>query len=410
LKYSDDELYKFYQELQELWFFENWILVIVWDHRKMNPAEEWESDIFWPNRYTRSVATVVWSWIQPGLEKSWLIQHTDFYNSLKRLVWSWYVEVDNMYNDIFTQERNRNWWITNSEFYENNRYTVSSYSWDIFLFKNLSNLPKDNPVYDYFSSYISFEFWNKDGVSVESENTWNNIIFIWHRWFTENAPENTLESFLQAKESWADWIEFDVSYTKDFENIVVHWDFLYASNCNKYRVWSLNFDRIQKNCKIKNWEKYMKLQKMLELIDGLFDYYFLEIKVYNEKLWAQQALEAIQTVKDLNMQDRVIFISYSDSAREILEQDPDIIYWRDTFNMDDLDFIWENNSKYFLAPYDMLTPEIVDRANSLWKKVVTYTVNETWDFQSMRDLWINIIMTDEINLLKNYYSEATINP
>jgi len=149
---------------------------------------------------------------------------------------------------------------------------------------------------------------------------------------------------------------------------------------------------------------------MLELIDGLFDYYFLEIKVYNEKLWAQQALEAIQTVKDLNMQDRVIFISYSDSAREILEQDPDIIYWRDTFNMDDLDFIWENNSKYFLAPYDMLTPEIVDRANSLWKKVVTYTVNETWDFQSMRDLWINIIMTDEINLLKNYYSEATINP
>ena len=146
----------------------------------------------------------------------------------------------------------------------------------------------------------------------------------------------------------------------------------------------------------------MKLQKMLELIDWLFDYYFLEIKVYNEKLWAEQALEAIQTVKDLNMQDRVIFISYSDAAREVLDADPDIIYWWDTFDINDLDFIWENNSKYFLAPYDILTPEIVQKARDLWKEVVTYTVNETWDFQAMKDLWVNIIMSDRVDLLQEY--------
>ena len=398
LKYSDDELYKFYQKLDDLGFFEDWILVIVWDHRKMEAAEEWESELFWPNRYTRSVATVVWSWINPWTINWELVQHTDFYNSLRRLLWSWYVYVDSMYNDIFTQETSRNWWITNSEYYENNRYTVSSHSWDIFLFKNLSNLWKDNPIYDYFSSYLSFEFWNQN----IKDDSWDNIKFIWHRWAIENSPENTLESFLEAKELWADWIEFDVSYTKDFENVVVHWDLLYASNCKNLKVGDLNFDRIQKNCTIKNGEKYMKLQKMLELIDWLFDYYFLEIKVYDEKLWAQQALEAIQTVKDLNMQDRVIFISYSDAAREVLESDPDIIFWRDTFDVKDLDFIWENSSKYFLAPYDMLTSEIVERAKLLWKEVVTYTVNETWDFQAMKDLGVNIIMTDKINLLKDY--------
>ena len=148
----------------------------------------------------------------------------------------------------------------------------------------------------------------------------------------------------------------------------------------------------------------MKLQKMLELIDWLFDYYFLEIKVYNEKLWAQQTMDVIQTVKDLNMQDRVIFISYSDAAREVLDADPDIIYWWDTFNMDDLDFIWDNNSKYFLAPYDILTPEIVQKARDLWKEVVTYTVNETWDFQAMKDLWVKIIMSDRVDLLQEYNS------
>ena len=146
----------------------------------------------------------------------------------------------------------------------------------------------------------------------------------------------------------------------------------------------------------------MKLQKMLELIDWLFDYYFIEIKVYDEKLWAQQAMEAIQTVKDLNMQDRVIFISYSDSARVVLDSDPDIIYGWDTFDVNDLDFIWENNSKYFLAPYDSLTSEIVQKARNLWKQVVTYTVNETWDFQAMKDLWVNIIMSDRIDLLQKY--------
>jgi hypothetical protein len=78
---------------------------------------------------------------------------------------------------------------------------------------------------------------------------------------------------------------------------------------------------------------------MLELVDGLFEYYFLEVKVYDEDLAEEQTLDAIQTVKDLNMQDRVIFISYSNTAREVLNSDPDIIYGWDTFEINDLDFI-----------------------------------------------------------------------
>jgi hypothetical protein len=39
------------------------------------------------------------------------------------------------------------------------------------------------------------------------------------------------------------------------------------------------------------------------------------------------------------MQDRVIFISYSDVAREVLSSDPDIIFGRDTYDVNDLDFI-----------------------------------------------------------------------
>ena len=188
LQYSDEELYRFYQKLQKIWFFDDWILIILWDHRKMNPAEEWERELFWSNRYTKSVATVVWSWIQP-----W----TDFYDSLKVLLWHWPVKIDKTYNDVFSDNAQRNWWITNAEFYEINRYAVSLIDWESFLFRNLSNLLwKNEEVYNYFSSYLWFEFWSNNVLSEED----NSIKLIWHRWSIDNFPENTLQSFLSAKE------------------------------------------------------------------------------------------------------------------------------------------------------------------------------------------------------------------
>lgn len=400
LQYSDEELYRFYQQLQKIWFFDNWILVIVWDHRKMNPAEAWERELFWSNRYTKSVATVVWSWIQPWTVNSNIIQHTDFYNSLKVLLWVWPVKIDKTYNDVFSDKVQRNRWLTNAEFYEINRYAVSLSNWESFLFRNLSNLLwKNEEVYNYFSSYLWFEFWDNRGYYTGEDDS---LKLIWHRWSIDDSPENTLQSFLSAKEKWAAWIEFDVSYTKDKQNIVVHWEELYSSNCTKLKVWDYTLDWIKKNCTIINWEKYRTLKEMLEMVDWLFDYYFLEIKVYDEKLWVEQTLDAIQTVRDLNMLDRVIFISYSDSARETLNSQQDIIFWRDTFNMNDLNNLEKTNSKYFLAPYNMLTPEIIDKVKLSWKNVATYTVNETWDFQTIIDMWVNIIMTDKIDLLKEY--------
>ena len=401
LQYSDEELYRFYQELEEIWFFDSWILVIVWDHMKMNPAEEWERELLWNNWYAKSVATVVWSGIQPWTVNSNIIQHTDFYNSLKVLLWHWSLKIDKTYNDIFSDNAQRNRGITNAEFYEINRYTVSSLDSEPFLFRNISTLLwKNDEVYNYFSSYLWFEFWKNK--AYDGDEFDNSIKLIWHRWSIDDSPENTLQSFLSAKEKRASWIEFDVSYTKDMQNIVVHWNELYASNCTKLKVWNYTLDRITKNCTIINWEKYKTLKEMLEMIDGLFDYYFLEIKVYDESLWAQQTQEIIQTVRDLNMLDRVIFISYSEVAREVLNSQLDIIFGWDTFEMDDLDFIWDNNSKYFLTPYELLTPEIVDKAKSLWKEVVTYTVNDVKNYQKMKDLWIKIIMTDRLDLLQGY--------
>ena len=397
LKYADDSLYQFYQWLSEIWFFDNWILIILWDHRKMNPPEDWESEIFWKNRYTRAVATVVWSWIN-AWEINWnIIQHTDFYNSLKVLVWSWEVEIDKTYNDVFSGRNNRKRWITSARYFTNNKYTVSI-QWETWAtFNSISLFDGDRDIYEYLVSYIKFQLWSEKKTYYKDKT-----ILIWHQWARKYTTENTLQSFMIAKSQWARGIEFDVSYTKDKRNIVAYGDHFYGSDCQDLKIRDYWFDWIKENCNLDNWEKYRELGDMLELIDWMFDYCFLEIKVDDESLGKQQTLDAIQTVKDHNMQDRVIFISYSDTAKETLNSDPDIIFGRDTFSVNEVDYIWKNNSKYFLAPYDMLTSDIVQKAKLAWKEVVTYTVNETWDFQAMKDLWIDIILTDKLKLLQFY--------
>ena len=396
LKYSDEELYEFYQWLQEIWFFDDGILIVVWDHRKMTWAQQWESEILWDNRASRTVATVIGSWVQPWTVNSNIIQHTDFYNSIKRLVGKWDVSLDYTYNNAFWDEINRERWITKNYVWG---YKIMFMDGEVLTIKNVSNMSESNDATEYLSAYSSFEFWNDE--KSKRENL-NGMMLIWHRWAPKDYPENTLESFLEARKLWAMWIEFDVSYTKDKQNIVVHGEWLSSSDCSKRKVRYYTHEWINENCTIRNWEKYRTLQQMLGLVDGLFDYYFVELKVYDERQWTQQALDAIQTVKDLNMQDRVIFISYSEAAREVLAADSDIIFGWDTFDINDLDFIWENNSKYFLAPYDMLTPEVVQKARDLWKEVVTYTVNDIENYQVMKDLWIKIIMTDRLDILQEY--------
>jgi hypothetical protein len=50
----------------------------------------------------------------------------------------------------------------------------------------------------------------------------------------------------------------------------------------------------------------------------LFDYYFVEIKVYNPADAEQETLSAIQTVQKLGMDDKVIFTSYDKTATYLL--------------------------------------------------------------------------------------------
>ena len=145
------------------------------------------------------------------------------------------------------------------------------------------------------------------------------MIVIAHQGSPLQTPENSREGLLLAKQNGADGIEFDVSQTKDKQNIVIHGERMRATVCGKdYIVGNHTLEEIKTKCPLKNGESISTLEEMLKSVNGLFDYYFVEIKVYNPNDVEQQTIAAIQTVQKLGMQNKVIFTSYNKEATYIL--------------------------------------------------------------------------------------------
>lgn len=397
IRYADKSLYYFYIQLKKAHFFDNGVLVVVGDHRKMNPLEEKEKEALWSYRYTRSLATVVGTGITPWTVNKNIIQHTDFFYSLKQLVGQWAVMVSKLYNDVLTLKKNRNRGISYSRYY-NNKYTIVEWLNTGKVFNSISEITDDYPlIHKYLASYTAFQY--ESWLQLSWDKT---MAIIWHRGAPLYTTENSLSGFLLAKKQWAAGIEFDVSYTKDKQNIVMHWASVYPTICgDDIQVSTHTLEWLQKNCPLTNGEKIMTLKEMLENIDGIFDYYFVEIKVYDPMNAEQQTKEIIKIVQDLGMQDRVIFTSYDKTATYILWSYSNITAWRDTYNITDLDIIPNMNHQYYLMPQELIKGSMPQEIKDMGKKLVSYTVNTTGELQRLYDLWVRMIMTDNVPLMKH---------
>lgn len=397
LRYADKSLFYFYLQLKKSGFFDNGVLIVVSDHRKMEPLENKEKDALGIYRYTKGLATIVGTGITPWEINTNIIQHTDIFYGLKQFVGEWMVTLSKLFNDIFSSTKRRDRGIVYCRYFQNNnKYTIVSWSGGK-IFNSLSEISTSHKfIYQYLSSYIAFQQWSWTILSGK-----NNMIVIAHQWSPLQAPENSLAGFLLAKEHGAHGIEFDVSQTKDKQNIVLHGERMRATSCGKnYIVGNHTLDELKTKCPLKNGEALMTLEEMLTSVDGLFDYYFLEIKVYDTKDAEQQTLAAIQTVQKLGMQDRVIFTSYDKQATYILWSYKHIIAWWDTYNINELTALPNMNHQYYLMPQDLIKDTTPQEVEDIGKKLVIYTVNTTGDLERLYRQWVRMVMTDDVPLIK----------
>lgn len=158
LKYSEEKLYDFYNELKKINFFNSWILILIWDHRMMNPIKPWELAKLWESWQARTVATVIWTGINSWVINNNITQHIDIYNSIKKLVWSWTIELDKYYNNIFSNDSNRNrsisvrWWSTAAK----NRYDIYYKDWKFeSLESDEINGTLSSDIYEYICTSLA---------------------------------------------------------------------------------------------------------------------------------------------------------------------------------------------------------------------------------------------------------------
>ncbi len=401
LRYADKSLYYFYLQLKKSWFFDNGILVIVGDHRKMEPLEAWEKEALGNFRYTKWLATIVGKGIEPWTVNTNIIQHTDIFYWLEQLVGKWSVTVSRLFNDVFTSNKKRDRGLVYCRYFQNNnKYTLVTWTGATGkMFNDISEISTSHAfIYQYISSYISFEQWSGAKLSGTGKS---NMIIIAHQWSPLQLPENSISWFLLAKENGADGVEFDVSQTKDKQNVVIHGDRLRATTCGKdYIIGTHTLQDLDKNCPLKNGQPLMTLEDNLKAIKGLFDYYFIDVKVYTTGDAEKETTAIIQTVQKLGMQDKAIITSYDKAATYVLWSYKNIHAWRDTYNLTDLDALPNMHHEYYMMPWELIKPTTPQEADDIGKKLVIYTVNTTGELEKLYKQWVRMIMTDDVPLIK----------
>jgi len=183
LKYVDKSIYTFYQDLQKAHFFDNGILIILADHRKIDIASDAEKEKYGKTTPSRILWTVVGKWIPKWVIYDTPIQHIDFYYSLKKLVWKNNILTRDKYNDVFTNKENRDWAIRYCRYFLNdNWYVIMKGQKEWYNIESWETYIKE-----YINAYKIFQYNNRQSRTKTTKNylSWN---------FTERLLKETFKN------------------------------------------------------------------------------------------------------------------------------------------------------------------------------------------------------------------------
>jgi len=134
-RYTDDLLIQFYKDLKQTDFFDNGLLIVVWDHRKMTPLESGEYDKYADSAYNRIACLVIWNDIKPDIDEN-IYQQTDIFYSIKDMFGDSIKLIDN-YNNIFDKEIRRDYALAPSFADKENMVIIQkNYKW--LIYENLT--------------------------------------------------------------------------------------------------------------------------------------------------------------------------------------------------------------------------------------------------------------------------------
>ena len=414
-RYEDETFSKFYEDLKATNFFDNGILIVIWDHRKMTPLEDKEFAKWWTTAAAKIIWFMVGKWVPSNKLANGIYQQTDLFYSILHEFWSWTVEVLENYNDLFSKEISRKRSI--KQRYEEKKMNIADtagHEWVIDLTRmKMMNGEEYFPVDDILNYVrLSIDFQKESHWLKTDDNAQKNrMILIAHRGITKKATENSIDAFSDAYDAWAEGIEMDVSATKDGQLIVFHGPKLYnKTKCKQEQrdVCNMNWDEVKK-CLLDDGQEIMLLEDVLPKIKDWFRYVFLDFKIWEGESCPQnkwKVFEEVLTLVQKNKMDaKVIFSSYDENVSKFLWTKWNIISALDTYSLDRLDDIPWSYFSYFMTPSENFTDTLIQKLERYMVDGVAYIVNDVQTAKNLQSLGVRFMITDEIELLRNWLKQ-----
>lgn len=224
-----------------------------------------------------------------------------------------------------------------------------------------------------------------------------------HRGDQSAAPENTLSAFEAAIENGADYIELDVTETKDGVLVILHDDSLMRTAGLEKNIWEVTYEETQQ-LDAGSWysedfagEKIPTLEEVIELCKGKIKMN-IEIKVAGQESeeFVEKIVNLIQK-EDLLSQCIVTSFDY-DTVRTVKELAPSIqagpILSKEGENLADY-----QDMDVFSISSKILTKDMVKEAHEMGKPVHVWTVNDKSKIKKFWRMGVDNIITNDPGLV-----------
>jgi glycerophosphoryl diester phosphodiesterase len=232
-----------------------------------------------------------------------------------------------------------------------------------------------------------------------------------HRGASAHAPENTISAFMLAIEHGADGIEFDIKVTKDGRVIVLHDQTLQRTTTGSGDLKNLTFDELRKlDAGSKFSTKYAgeKLPTLEEVFEAVGNRIGINIELTNYATPGDDLIEKVAKIL-VNVKDtsKVMFSSFNwGNLKKVRKLCPEI-----PCGILALPGIagWLSRS-YFTRniPHEAVHPYFADvKINDVkyWHqkgyKVNIWTVNEPKEMLRLKEIGVDMIMSDDPELAKS---------
>lgn len=241
----------------------------------------------------------------------------------------------------------------------------------------------------------------------------DEFLTIAHRGASAYYPENTMAAFRGALKMEADMMELDVLLSKDQEVVVIHDNTLKRTTNGKGRVADKTFEELQK-LDAGSWFKQKfsdeRIPHLREVLELAKDSIAVNIEIKTEAVTdrAEGGIEekALQLVRELGMEDQVIFSSFDYRALQHLRQlDPNIptavLYNKqESPDAGPAQLADSLQANVFNCSYRQLSMEWMNDASRDTLPVMVYTVNRQLRMETLIKRGVKGIFSNKPDLLK----------